>query len=418
MATEPIRHDKSCRLCGSHHIATVFHLTPTPPEDRFVSKEQLHVLQDVYPLDLALCETCGYGHLPYVLSPEISYPDYIYITKVTLGLRNHYQEYADEILAKIQPLKSSLVIDLGSNDGTMLEAFKKRGMKVLGVEPAKTIGKAANDAGIPTIVEFFSDNVAEQIIWQYGKASIVTANYMYANIDDLVAFTNNVNKLLAEDGVFVVQTGYHPDQMKIKMFDYIYHEHFSYFTLKVLRYLFARCGLELIDAQKSTAKGGSIRTVAQLAGGRRPVSESVEEIIREEETAGMEKTDTYFKFAAEIENVKNEVSALLHKLKAGGKRIVGYGASHSTTTLTYHFELAQFIEYLVDDNPIKNGLYSPGYHLPVFPSEKLYKDKPDYVIILAWQYQQPIIAKNKAFLEMGGSFIVPLPVMRVVRSLS
>jgi len=414
MTTEPIRHDTACRLCGSHQISTVFHLTPTPPEDRFVSKEQLHVPQDVYPLDLALCEACGYVHLPYVLSPEISYPNYIYVTKVTLGLRNHYQEYADEILTMMQPINDALVVDLGSNDGSMLEAFKKRRMKVLGVEPAQAIGKAANDAGIPTIVEFFTDRVTEHIIRKHGKASIVTANYMYANIDDLLTFTRNVAKLLAEDGVFVVQTGYHPEQMKMKMFDYIYHEHFSYFTLKVLRYLFARCGLELIDAKKTSAKGGSIRAVAQLAGGRRPVSERVAEIIREEETFGMERTDTYFEFATAIDSVKNDISDLMHKLKAEGKRIVGYGASHSTTTLIYHFGLAQFMEYLVDDNPIKNGLYSPGYHLPVFPSEKLYQDKPDYVIVLAWQYQEPIIARNKQFSEQGGTFIVPLPEIRVV----
>jgi SAM-dependent methyltransferase len=414
MATEPIRHDITCRLCGSDQISTVFHFTPTPPEDRFVSKEQLHVPQDVYPLDLALCEACGYVHLPYVLSPEISYPDYIYITKVTLGLRNHYQEYADEILAMIQPKNGSLVVDLGSNDGTMLDAFKKRGMKVLGVEPAKAISKAANDAGIPTIVEFFTDRVAEKIIRKHGKTSVVTANYMYANIDDLLTFTRNVAELLAEDGVFVVQTGYHPEQMKLKMFDYIYHEHFSYFTLKVLRYLFVRCGLELIDAQKTPAKGGSIRTVAQLAGGRRPVSERVAEIIREEEVAEMEKKETYFEYSKAIDSVKNEISDLLHKLKAEGKRMVGYGASHSTTTLTYHFGLAPFMEYLVDDNPIKNGLYSPGYHLPVFPSQKLYQDKPDYVIVLAWQYREPIIAKNKQFSEQGGTFIVPLPEVRVI----
>jgi len=414
MATNPIRHDKSCRLCGSNKISTVFHLTPTPPEDRFVSKEQLHVPQEVYPLDLALCEDCGYVHLPYVLSPEISYPDYIYVTKITIGLQNHYQEYADEILAMMKPMEGSLVVDLGSNDGSMLEAFKKRGMKVVGVEPAQAIGKAANDAGIQTIVEFFNDRATEQIIQKNGKASIVTANYMYANIDDLVSFTNNVANLLAADGVFVVQTGYHPEQMKIKMFDYIYHEHFSYFTLKVLQYLFGRCGLELIDAQKNPAKGGSIRTVAQVAGGRRPVSERVIEIIREEKVAGMEKREPYLEFGLEIERSKKELLVLLRKLKTEKKRIIGYGASHSTTTLTYHFELAQFMEYLVDDNPIKKGLYSPGNHLPVYPSEKLLEDKPDYVIVLAWQYQEPIITRNKHFSDQGGTFIVPLPELKII----
>ena len=414
MVADLLRHDTTCRLCGSNKISTVFQLTPTPPEDQFVSREQLRVAQEVYPLDLALCEACGYVHLPYVLSPEKSYTDYIYVSKVTLGLKNHYQEYADEMLAMIQPLNDSLVVDLGSNDGTMLEAFKKRGMQVVGVEPAQAIGKAANDAGIPTIVDFFTDTVTEQIIQKYGKAFIITANYMYANIDDLVAFTNNIAKLLAEDGVFVVQTGYHPEQMKIKMFDYIYHEHFSYFTLKVLQSLFAGCGLELIDAQKNSAKGGSIRVVAQMSGGSRNVSERVIEIIREEETAGMDKKETYFEFGLEIERSKSELLVLLHKLKTEKKRIIGYGASHSTTTLTYHFGLAQFMEYLVDDNPIKSGLYSPGYHLPVFPSQKLYEDNPDYVIMLAWQYQGPIMERNRQFSEQGGIFIVPLPEFRLV----
>ena len=413
MALEPIRHDTSCRLCGSSKIATVFQLNPTPPEDRFVSKEHMHVSQDVYPLDLALCEHCGYVHLPYILNPEISYPDYIYVTKVTLGLSNQYQEYADAILGLVQPAKGSLVVDLGSNDGTMLEAFKRRGMKVLGVEPARAIAKAANEAGIPTIIDFFSDSVTDRIIREYGKASIVTANYMYANIDDVTSFTKNVAKILAPGGVFVVQTGYHPEQMKINMFDYIYHEHFSYFTLKVMREFFAKCGLELFDVEKTPAKGGSMRTVAQLAGGKRSTSRSVTEMIREEEAAGMEKPQTYTRFADNINHWKVEVLRLVRKLKAEGKRIVGYGASHSTTTLTYHFELGEYLEYIVDDNPLKHGMYSPGYHLPVYPAHRLYEDKPDYVIVLAWQYQNPIMSNNQAFLERGGHFIVPLPELKV-----
>lgn len=414
MTVEPIRHDATCRLCGSSEITTVFQLNPTPPEDEFVSKENLHIPQDMYPLDLALCEHCGYLHLPYILNPEISYADYIYVTKVTLGLSNHYQEYADRILGLVQPAKGSLVVDLGSNDGTMLEPFKRRGMKVLGVEPAKAIAKAANEAGIPTVADFFMDSTVEKVIREYGKASIVTANYVCANIDDVTSFTENVAKILAPDGVFVVQTGYHPEQMKIKMFDYIYHEHFSYFTLKVMRDLFGKCGLELFDVEKTPVKGGSIRTVAQLAVGKRCISPSVTEIIREEETAGMEKPQTYTRFAEKINRRKVDVLRLVRKLKAEGKRIVGYGASHSTTTLTYHFELGEYLEYIVDDNPLKHGMYSPGYHLPVYPSQKLYEDKPAYVMVLAWQYQNQIMNKNQQFLEQGGRFIVPLPDLRLV----
>jgi SAM-dependent methyltransferase len=414
MMTVPIRRDNVCRLCGSENITTVFHLTPTPPEDRFVSKEQLHVPQEVYPLDLGLCKDCGYLHLLFVLSPEISYPDYIYVTKVTLGLSNHYQEYADQILEMEQPVNDSLVVDLGSNDGTMLAAFKRRNMRVLGVEPGRAIARAANEAGMPTICDFFTDQVAGEIVRKHGKASIVTANYMYANIDDVVNFTRNVAMLLSADGIFVVQTGYHPEQMKLKMFDYIYHEHFSYFTLKVLQKLFAKCGLELIDAQKIPAKGGSIRVVAQLVGGQRSVHPSVTEIIHEEESEGMGRPETYIRFGKEIDQVKSEMLALLFSIKAEGNRIVGYGASHSTTTLTYHFELGRFLDYIVDDNPLKHGLYSPGYHLPVYPPQRIFEDKPDYVIILAWQYQKQILANNQSFFEKRGKFIVPLPILKVI----
>jgi len=414
VALEPIRHDTSCRLCGSSRIAIVFQLNPTPPGDRFVSKENLRVSQDVYPLDLALCQRCGYVHLPYILNPEISYPDYIYVTKITLGLSNQYQKYADRILGLVQAVKGWLVVDLGSNDGTMLEAFKRRGMKVLGVEPARAIAKAANEAGIPTIVDFFTDDVAEGIVREQGKVSIVTANYTYANIDDVTSFTKNVAKILAPGGVFVVQTGYHPEQMKINMFDYIYHEHFSYFTVRVMGEFFAKCGLELFDVEKSPARGGSIWTVAQLVGGKRCISPSVNEMIREEEADGMEKSETYTRFAEEINRRKADVLRLVRKLQAEGKRIVGYGASHSTTTLTYHFELGEYLEYIVDDNHLKHGMYSPGYHLPVYPARKLYEDKPDYVIVLAWQYQNPIVGNNQQFLEQGGHFIVPLPDLKVI----
>ena len=414
MAIEPIRKDTTCRVCGSTNITTVFKLMPTPPGDVFVTKEELDIPQEVYPLDLALCDGCGYLHLPYVLNPEISYREYIYVSKVTLGLGDHYKEYADQVIAITEPEQSSLVIDLGSNDGTMLEAFKRRNMNVLGVEPSRRIATAATVAGIPTIADFFSDQVADTIVSEYGRAAIVTANYMFANIDDVVGFTKNVTKILDQNGVFVVQTGYHPEQMKIGMFDYIYHEHFSYFTVTVLQELFDHCGLELISAEKNPAKGGSIRVIGQLKGAKRPVSPSVAEIVIEEENEGMRDSSTYINFAKDINQRKAEVLEVLRELKDKGERIVGYGASHSTTTLTYHFGLAPFMEYIVDDNVLKHGLYSPGHHLAVYPSNKLLEDKPSIVVVLAWQYQDPIINKNYQFIEEGGKFIIPLPTLKVV----
>lgn len=410
MSDKVLRHDTQCRLCGSGRITTVFRLNDTPLEDQFLVTDS--IAQPVYPLELAICEDCGYLHLPHIVSPEASYADYVYVSGVTVGLRGHYDQYAKDIVSDFKIADGALEVDLGSNDGSMLASFKKLGMKVLGVEPAGSIAALANRDGLTTINDFFTEQVASKIVTEYGQASVVTANYMYANIDDVTSFTKSVETLLAPDGIFVVQTGYHPEQMKIKMFDYIYHEHFSYFTVEVLKKLFESCGLELIDAQKTAPKGGSVRIVAQRSGAGRKASASVEKLIAEERAQGMHLPDTYRKFALEIAASKHQLLELLKGLKAEGKKIAGFGASHSTTTLIYHFELAPYLDYLVDDNELKHGKYSPGYHLPVFSSEKLQSDLPDYVLILGWQHQGSIIARHK--LAGNGRWIIPLPELKIV----
>ncbi len=414
MSEQALRQDKHCRLCGSNRIATVLHLNDTPLEDQFVRQEEKAIVQPLYPLELAICEGCGYVHLPYVVNPEASYTDYVYLSGITVGLCDHYDQYAKEVVGDFATSEGSLVVDLGSNDGSMLASFKRLGMQVVGVEPASNIAKLANESGLTTLNAFFTDDVARQILDVHGQASVVTANYMYANVDDVIGFTKNVTKILALDGIFVVQTGYHPEQMKINMFDYIYHEHFSYFTVEVLKNVFSTCGLELIHVEKTAPKGGSIRVVGQLKNGNLAVGSSVEKAIIEEQQAGMRKIETYHKFALELVELKKQLLERLSQLKSAGNKIVGFGASHSTTTLLYHFEVAPFIEYLVDDNEMKQGRYSPGYHLPVYSSEKLYEDKPDYVVILAWQHQTSITARHQKYLGNGGHWIIPLPQLQIL----
>ena len=410
--SELIRHDRQCRLCGSESITTVFRLTRTPPGDHFVCLEKKNAVQQEFLLDLALCRGCGYVHLPYVLDPTFSYADYTYLTKVSQRLAKQYDSYADDLIRSYSISRGTLVVDIGSNDGTMLEGFQRKGMRVLGVEPAEAIAQVANSAGVPTIGSFFDGNAVSTILSEYGPVSVVSANYVYANVDDLICFTRDVARCMAPDGLFVVQTGYHPEQMKIKMFDYIYHEHFSYFTVRVLKSLLTKCGLELIDVKKTPEKGGSIRAIGQLATGPRQVQPSVDQMIQEEQDARMSDGETYRLFALEIGRARERTRELLHERKRSGKRIVGYGASHSTTTLTYHFGLAEFMEYLVDDNPLKHGMFSPGNHLPVHPSSKLYEDRPDCALVLAWQYQDRIMESNQHYCECGGEFIVPLPELR------
>ncbi|BAZ91316.1 hypothetical protein NIES932_28230 [Raphidiopsis curvata NIES-932] len=406
-----LRHDRHCRLCGSHHIATALKLEDTPLEDQFLKTP---AFQPTFPLEVALCQDCGYLHLPYTVSPEVSYSDYMYVSGVTVGLRQHYDTYAEDIVSAYHIPKGSLIVDLGSNDGSMLASFKRLDMKVLGVEPATATAKLANDYGLPTINDFFTDKVATQITQEYGLAQVVTANYMYANIDDVISFTKAVARLLAADGIFVVETGYHPEQMKINMFDYIYHEHFSYFTVDTLKYIFSKCGLELIQATKTKPKGGSIQVVAQLKGKQRAVSSSVDELIAEEFSQGIRRIETYHRFGEKLQRLKIDLLSILRDIKSKGGKIIGFGASHSTTTLMYHFELAPYLDYLVDDNALKHETFSPGHHIPVHSSIRLYEENPPYVLVLAWQHQTSIIEKHRALLDMGIKFITPLPETNII----
>ena len=409
-----IRKDKNCRLCNSNKINEVFPLKSTPPEDLFFPENKIELTAKTYPLVLAICEDCGYVHLPYIINPKVSYTDYVYETKITVGLSKNYKEYADSIISFAGTEPGSSVIDLGSNDGTMLKAFKESGMKVLGVEPNDNIAGIANRNGLDTIADYFNSTIANRIIKEHGRASVITANYMYANIDNVVAFTGDVKKILEDEGLFVIQTGYHPEQMKINMFDYIYHEHFSYFSVKVLKQLLEQCGMELIHVSLYSPKGGSIRVIAQHRGGKRKQDDSVDAFIKQEEHDGIHEPKSYMRFAEEIDLKKKDVLDLLKDIRALDQRIVGYGASHSTTTLLHHFEMGDYLDFLVDDNLIKHGLYSPGYHLPVYPPKKLYDDKPKYVLVLGWQHQDSIINRNMSFLNEGGKFIVPLPKLKIV----
>ena len=414
MSNEHVRRDTHCQVCQSEDIVTVMTLSDTPPEDQFVSSDKRHLLQPCFPLEQAICRQCGYLFLPHVLSPEVSYQSYTYETSVTLGLTNQYQSYADEVLADYGIENDMLVVDLGSNDGTMLRAFQRDEVRVLGVEPATQIAQKAHQSGVPTLNDFFGKDVCQTVLDKHGKASVVTANYMFANIDGLVEFTQNVANLLRDDGVFVVLTGYHPEQMKINMFDYIYHEHFSYFTATVLKTLFAKARLELIDAKLIQAKGGSIRVVAQKQGGKRRTTQALDDILNNEYEHKLYDPDTYFLYAKQINELKQQCIKQCQELVASGARIVGYGGSHSTTTLVYHFGLADFLEYQVDDNPVKQGMFSPGHHIPVYSPEKLYEDKPDVVLILAWNYAKPIMAKHEKYVQQRGRFLIPLPALSLI----
>jgi SAM-dependent methyltransferase len=304
---------------------------------------------------------------------------------------------------------------MGSNDGSLLKAFKQHGMRVNGVDPARSIAATATEEGIPTIGDFFSLAIAQRIRREQGEAAVVCANNVFAHIDNMDDIVAGIRHVLAADGAFIFEVSYVPDIIDNFVFDTIYHEHVSHHALLPLETFFNRFDMTLFDAQRSPTKGGSIRGFAQpKSTGRRARTARLVDMLAEEERRGIRQPEIYREFFQAIEQRKHATLDYLAEAKAEGKVIAAYGASTTTTTLLYHFELGRFISFIVDDNPLKQGTFSPGQHLPVLDSAELYQRKADIVVILAWMYAEPIIRRHQRFIDEGGRFLIPLPDMRIV----
>ena len=403
-----------CRLCHGTDLQLVLALAPTPLADAYVPPSRADDPQPSFPLDLYLCNDCGFVQLLDVVQPQEIYVDYIYESSSSLGLAEHFDAYAAEVLERVRPPAGSLAIDIGSNDGMLLKSFRARGMSVLGIDPAVEIAREATEAGVETLAEFLTPETARRIREERGPAAVVTANNVIANIDDLDEVAAAIRELLAPDGVFVFESFYLGDLVRNMVFDFFYHEHLSAFAVRPVDRFFRRHGLELIDALRVPTKGGSLRYSLQLEGGKRPVSAAVGELSELERRQGLDRPELFRAFSRRIETAKQEVLALVRRLKDEGHALAGYGASATTTTLMYHFELGELIDYLVDDYAAKQGLLSPGLHLPVLPSEAIYERQPDELVVMAWRYFEPIMARHARFGERGGRFIVPMPELKVL----
>lgn len=410
----PVYKRETCRLCGSKNIHLAVHFVPTPIGDDFVSKERLSQTQPTFPLDLLLCHDCGNVQLLNVVNPELIYVEYTYKSSVSLGLVEHFKRYAETVISKIDPPKDGLVVELGSNEGAMLRAFKEQGMRVLGVDPAREISRMATEAGVETWATYFTADVAEKIKKERGAASLVIANNVFANIDDVEDVVKGLRSLLSPDGVFVFETSYWLDVEQKMLIDTVFHEHLTYFAVKPLVSFFRRLGMEIIDVERVETKGGSLRGYVQLAGGRRKLAASVAAQIGLEDKAGLDKPETYKVLTSELDRLKAELSAKLGEYKTKGKSVAAYGAAVGLTTMIYHFELGKYIDFIVDDNPDKQNTFSPGLHIPTLPSEALYEKKPDVVIVLAWRYVDAIKTRHQKYLSEGGHFILPLPKVEVI----
>lgn len=405
----------TCRLCGGRHLTEVVRLAPTPPANAFVPASDLNTPQERFPLDVFFCEDCAHVQLLDVVDPRVLFEHYVYVSGTSPVFVKHFEDYAAFVLERFKPVAGGLVLDIGSNDGTLLSFFQKAGMRVLGIDPAQEISAEATARGIPTICGFFGADKGAEINASHGKAEVITANNVFAHIDDLSGVVDGVRGLLSPSGVFVFEVSYLVDVFENTLFDTIYHEHLDYHSVKPLVRFFAAKGMELVEAIRVGSHGGSLRGIAQLKGGPHPVGVSVAEAVALEEKLGLDKASTLAKFAADIEALGTELNTLLKTLKAEGKRIGGFGAPAKATTLMYHFGIGpELIDFIIDDSPLKQGLYSPGMHIPVVSSADGFARKPDYLVILAWNFAKAIIDKNAAFRQAGGKFIIPIPKVEVV----
>ena len=415
MKVENHRKNSFCRLCNSAEVSSVLKLASTPPANAFISKDKLNENQRKYPLELFFCEICNHVQLLDIVDPTELFENYVYVSGTSTVFVDHFSNYAKDIVKQYNPSSDNYVLDIGSNDGTFLRFFKNMGYRIIGVDPAKEISKKATEEGITTINDFFNLETARKIKNTYSEASIITANNVFAHCDDLQGMTQAVNMLLAPNGIFVFEVSYLVDVYNKTLFDTIYHEHLSYHSVIPLVSFFKNNNMELIDVKKINTHGGSIRCVVQKSSGHRKVNKSVQEFVQLEKSMSFDKKDKFINFSENISKKKRELNKFLHEIKSENKTIVGFGAPAKATTLMYEFGLDNdVLEFIVDDSPWKQELYSPGLHIPILSSSYIKTFKPDYLLILAWNFANSIIKKNQEYTQSGGKFIIPLPNLEVV----
>ena len=409
----------SCRLCSGRNLKRVLQLASTPPGNRVLREEELGEEMPKYPLEIHFCSDCTHVQLGHVVDPRILYQrSYSYVSGTSPVFVAHLEEYANSVTQRFHLPAGSLVADVGSNDGTCLRAFQKRGFKVLGIDPASEIATQATQEGVETIADFFGVELADRLLQERGPAHLITSHNALAHIDDLSDVLEGVSHWLHQDGLFVMEVGYFVDVLENGWFDTIYHEHLDYHTVKPLPPFLERFGLEVIGVERISPQGGSIRVIAQKKSGPHASDGSLDLLLGLERELSMGQAETINAFGERIDGVRLRLTELLRGLKAEGKSIAGYGAPTKATTLLMHFGLGrETLDFTAEDNPLKYGCYIPGALVPIVPSQELYDRSPDYVVVLAWNFARPIIEKHARFHREGGRFIVPMPEPRIIEDL-
>jgi len=402
-------------MCKSEKIEKFLDLGYSALSDNFLTSDQLNLPETSFPLNVYICLNCGLFQLGYVVQAELMFNEnYPYDSSTTKTGREHFTSMAFEICEKFDLKQNSLTIDIGSNAGVLLSGFKSKGMRVLGIEPSVNVAQIAIKNGIDTITEFFSGELANKILEKYGNASVITGTNVFAHVDDLDDFVNTCDKILTEDGIIVIEAPYLLNLLDNLEYDTIYHEHLSYFSVKPIVNFFKKFDMDVFDLRFQEIHGGTLRYFIGRIG-KHKVSKTVFDFLKKEEEKGIYSRERLKKFADDVASHRLELKNMLMDLKKLNKKIVALSAPAKGNTLLNYCRLGpEILDYVTDKNPLKIGKYTPGMHIPVFSDEKLLEDKPDYALILAWNFADEIIKNNQEYRDQGGKFIIPIPKPKII----
>jgi len=403
-----------CRSCGGNNAALILDLGLQPLANNLLTPADLTKPEPKFPLRLAVCQSCWMLQITDIVPPVELFAEYLYFSSFSDLMLRHSREACEAYLEEFGLNGQSLVVEVASNDGYLLQNFVKAKVPCLGIEPAVNIAKVAREKGIETLVEFFGQKIANDLAAKNRQADLILGNNVFAHAPDTNDFVAGLKTLLKPTGRIALEFPYGADFIEHTEFDTIYHEHVFYFTFTALKPLFERHGLTIFRVQRLPIHGGSLRLFAGHTGAY-AVEQSATELLAEESRKGVNSVAYYEGFGNQVRAIKDDLSTLLAKLKAQGKRIAAYGASaKGSTLLNYYGVGADTLDFVADRSTYKQGRLTPGTHIPIVPPEELLKRKPDYTLLLTWNFADEILAQQKAYRDAGGQFIVPIPQVRVV----
>jgi SAM-dependent methyltransferase len=403
-----------CRSCSSRELRPILSLGTTPLANRLLDADQLDEPEPYYPLDVVFCAACSLVQITYTVPPDELFSEYAYFSSFSDTMLESAREISRRMAERLRLGSGSLAMEIASNDGYLLRNYQELGIPVLGIEPARNIARVAEERGVPTRCAFFGRELAGELRAEGLRADALHANNVLAHVADLNGVVSGIAAVLKPEAVAVVEVPYVRDLIERVEFDTIYHEHLCYFSLSALVQLFARHDLSIWDVERAPIHGGSLRLFVSPTGARAAAAR-VEELLEDEARIGMDGESFYLGFGRKVEELRRQLLDLLSELRAEGRRVAAYGASAKGSTLLNYFAIgSETVEFVVDRSDYKQGRYTPGTHLLILPPEELLTRRPEYVLLLTWNFADEILAQQEEYRRQGGRFIIPIPRVEVV----